>query len=65
MNVTNYKGEVMKKDECDLGYTKLGDCIKCLYGSIENYQTQKGSKWVQKEQHPCKSEQLVLLKRHF
>jgi hypothetical protein len=42
MNVTNYKGEVMKKEECNLGYTKLGDCIKCLYGSIENYQTQKG-----------------------
>lgn len=44
MDVTNYKGEVMKKikEECNLGYTKLGDCIKCLYGTTQNYQTQKG-----------------------
>ena len=35
--------EVMTiKEECNLGYTKLGECIQCLYGSIENYQTQKG-----------------------
>ena len=30
------------KDKCNLGYTKLGDCIKCLYGTTQNYQTQKG-----------------------
>ena len=40
LKFTNIKGEVMK-DECNLGYTKLGDCIECLYGSIENYQDQR------------------------
>lgn len=29
------------EDKCNQGYTKLGDCIQCLYGSIENYQTQR------------------------
>ena len=37
-----HKGRVMNKEECNLGYTKLGDCIKCLYGTTEKYQTQKG-----------------------